>query len=124
MIRRPPRSTRTDTLFPYTKLFRSAEFDEIAEAGISVVPSSVVAAPRIASAPVSMECRLFETVEAKSTTVVIAEVLRFPIRDEFVDGDRLHVDPAAMKLVERMHGRSWYARSSDLFQHHHRNSVG
>src|SRR3546814_18634260 len=25
MIRRPPRSTRTDTLFPYTMLFRSAE---------------------------------------------------------------------------------------------------
>src|SRR3546814_13302694 len=24
MIRRPPRSTRTDTLFPYTPLFRSA----------------------------------------------------------------------------------------------------
>src|SRR3546814_3038320 len=27
MIRRPPRSTRTDTLFPYTTLFRSRHFD-------------------------------------------------------------------------------------------------
>src|SRR3546814_20491226 len=27
MIRRPPRSTRTDTLFPYTTLFRSVEED-------------------------------------------------------------------------------------------------
>src|SRR3546814_19194378 len=27
MIRRPPRSTRTDTLFPYTTLFRSAYGD-------------------------------------------------------------------------------------------------
>src|SRR3546814_5186994 len=27
MIRRPPRSTRTDTLFPYTTLFRSLSFD-------------------------------------------------------------------------------------------------
>src|SRR3546814_1315494 len=26
MIRRPPRSTRTDTLFPYTTLFRSLSF--------------------------------------------------------------------------------------------------
>src|SRR3546814_15168011 len=26
MIRRPPRSTRTDTLFPYTTLFRSIEY--------------------------------------------------------------------------------------------------
>src|SRR3546814_14196500 len=32
MIRRPPRSTRTDTLFPYTTLFRSkpSRADEIA----------------------------------------------------------------------------------------------
>src|SRR3546814_7440444 len=29
MIRRPPRSTRTDTLFPYTTLFRSAFFAEV-----------------------------------------------------------------------------------------------
>src|SRR3546814_14738141 len=28
MIRRPPRSTRTDTLFPYTTLFRSCPKDE------------------------------------------------------------------------------------------------
>src|SRR3546814_17896631 len=28
MIRRPPRSTRTDTLFPYTTLFRSCQFGQ------------------------------------------------------------------------------------------------
>src|SRR3546814_9385280 len=32
MIRRPPRSTRTDTLFPYTTLFRSGGADEDATA--------------------------------------------------------------------------------------------
>src|SRR3546814_5431965 len=32
MIRRPPRSTRTDTLFPYTTLFRSARAEQIGEA--------------------------------------------------------------------------------------------
>src|SRR3546814_11634534 len=33
MIRRPPRSTRTDTLFPYTTLFRSVEarVEEVAQ---------------------------------------------------------------------------------------------
>src|SRR3546814_5985475 len=30
MIRRPPRSTRTDTRFPYTTLFRSANLDDVA----------------------------------------------------------------------------------------------
>src|SRR3546814_17240132 len=31
IIRRPPRSTRTDTLFPYTTLFRSFRSDLVAE---------------------------------------------------------------------------------------------
>src|SRR3546814_8566629 len=33
MIRRPPRSTRTDTLFPYTTLFRSRGRDRPRECG-------------------------------------------------------------------------------------------
>src|SRR3546814_2320320 len=31
MIRRPPRSTRTDTLFPYTTLFRSPCYHDVRE---------------------------------------------------------------------------------------------
>src|SRR3546814_12482625 len=31
MIRRPPRSTRTDTLFPYTTLFRSNRYFRLGE---------------------------------------------------------------------------------------------
>src|SRR3546814_9278011 len=37
MIRRPPRSTRTDTLFPYTTLFRSTDLGA-ASAGRSAEP--------------------------------------------------------------------------------------
>src|SRR3546814_14928442 len=37
MIRRPPRSTRTDTLFPYTTLFRSVDVF-LPEAGIDADP--------------------------------------------------------------------------------------
>src|SRR3546814_7166323 len=33
MIRRPPRSTRTDTLFPYTTLFRSRRRGAVRRAG-------------------------------------------------------------------------------------------
>src|SRR3546814_6087276 len=49
MILRPPRSTRTDTLFPYTTLFRSAGIrltlhrprltPEVKELGIIIVPA-------------------------------------------------------------------------------------
>src|SRR3546814_9836326 len=40
MIRRPPRSTRTDTLFPYTTLFRSLAFVAI-EAGYGFAANSM-----------------------------------------------------------------------------------
>src|SRR3546814_325538 len=43
MIRRPPRSTRTDTLFPYTTLFRSHLFGrDLADRGGKLVPIGVV----------------------------------------------------------------------------------
>src|SRR3546814_1997687 len=45
MIRRPPRSTRTDTLFPYTTLFRSR------------FRSSIVSAPRRKSARLTSSSR-------------------------------------------------------------------
>src|SRR3546814_6933166 len=38
MIRRPPRSTRTDTLFPYTTLFRSASS---ADAGLATTCTGI-----------------------------------------------------------------------------------
>src|SRR3546814_2043457 len=41
MIRRPPRSTRTDTLFPYTTLFRSQGFLLIALASVFIGGTSI-----------------------------------------------------------------------------------
>src|SRR3546814_15832168 len=37
MIRRPPRSTRTDTLFPYTTLFRSRKADQPGEDQLQII---------------------------------------------------------------------------------------
>src|SRR3546814_19999236 len=40
MIRRPPRSTRTDTLFPYTTLFRSPVGRKCRAHGVAIVNKS------------------------------------------------------------------------------------
>src|SRR3546814_7469480 len=69
MIRRPPRSTRTDTLFPYTTLFRSAAPagapDGMAKVLLNMVALGHEALPRggrlkveILSAPGSIEARV------------------------------------------------------------------
>src|SRR3546814_17584337 len=46
MRRRPPRSTRTDTLFPYTTLFRSAALGPRADAGSGSPRSRLVLTAR------------------------------------------------------------------------------
>src|SRR3546814_11344418 len=45
MIRRPPRSTRTDTLFPYTTLFRSHVGDVIDNDAVDFFGHALVEAP-------------------------------------------------------------------------------
>src|SRR3546814_3071157 len=50
MIRRPPRSTRTDTLFPYTTLFRSADGVRTAHERAGKSPSMIAIAPAAGSA--------------------------------------------------------------------------
>src|SRR3546814_2061252 len=48
MIRRPPRSTRTDTLFPYTTLFRSERVrDRVAALLIMPEPGAARARPEM-----------------------------------------------------------------------------
>src|SRR3546814_6445244 len=50
MIRRPPRSTRTDTLFPYTTLFRSSGADRVRARGRCRGRSGDVGLHRLAGA--------------------------------------------------------------------------
>src|SRR3546814_3324287 len=64
MIRRPPRSTRTDTLFPYTTLFRSHLLrrieDELARAGKVAVAKSFAVDKRRTSLPSLIEALFYD----------------------------------------------------------------
>src|SRR3546814_1174876 len=48
MLRRPPRSTRTDTLFPYTTLFRSRQVQTSENTLLQSPPSESTEPPRAA----------------------------------------------------------------------------
>src|SRR3546814_11926378 len=52
MIRRPPRSTRTDTLFPYTTLFRSVPMAALSAFSTSALAKVGIEAPMAPSQPV------------------------------------------------------------------------
>src|SRR3546814_17982626 len=55
MLRQPPRSTRTDTLFPYTTLFRSTKYPVTGgQATMSGEPYAPATGPGAGSAAIAM----------------------------------------------------------------------
>ena len=92
--------------------------NEIVEAELETVPSVHVKPPRIAASPVSMECALIQIVDlGPDNGLVLGRVLAMHVRDDLVlDPAKHYIDTPRLKLIGRMHGSGWYARTSDLFQ--------
>ena len=90
--------------------------DELAQAGLTAAPSMRVKPPRIAESPVALECELMQIVDLGETGLVLGRVVAMHVHDEFVlDAKSYYIDTPGLKLIGRMHGRGWYARTSDLF---------
>lgn len=90
--------------------------DELAEAGLTAVPSVRVKPPRIAESPVAIECELLQMVELGESALVLGRIVAMHVHDNLVlDASKYYVDTPNLKLIGRMHGRGWYARTSDLF---------
>ena len=93
--------------------------DDIAElemAGLTPVASAEIRPPRIARSPVSFECRRITGLSLGPRSVLeVGRVIHIHIRDDLVDPAKFYVATEKMRLIGRMHGRGWYARTSDLF---------
>ncbi len=95
------------------------EVSEMALAGLTAVPSRKIASPRVGESPVAFECKVMQTVEAGAKqVVVIGRVVQLHIDTQYLEGDpaRPRIKTGEMGLIGRMHGRGWYARTTDLFE--------
>ena len=91
-----------------------AHVSEVAEAGFATVPSLKVKPPRIAEAPVQMECRVVDIVpNGRRHHIVIGEVVMFHFRDGIAD-EGCNVDLTALQPIGRLSGPR-YARIRDVF---------
>ena len=89
---------------------------ELNKAELTPLTSVGVRAPRIAQSPVSFECRRITGVSLGPRSMLeIGRVIHIHIRDDLVDPEKMYVRTEKMRLIGRMHGRGWYARTSDLF---------
>src|SRR3546814_13976675 len=85
MIRRPPRSTRTDTLFPYTTLFRSQGQRAGAERAAINAPMQGTAADIIKRAMVAVDAWLAPHAERAKMILQVHDELVFEADEDFVD---------------------------------------
>jgi flavin reductase (DIM6/NTAB) family NADH-FMN oxidoreductase RutF len=91
--------------------------NELEHAGLNPLPSIRIRPPRIAESPVAFECELLQMIDLNpENSIVLGRVLAMHVRDDAVIDARKHyIDTPKLKLIGRMHGSGWYARTSDLF---------
>ncbi|NNC89234.1 MAG: flavin reductase family protein [Akkermansiaceae bacterium] len=89
---------------------------EIVAAGLRVVPAAKIEAPRIAEAPVSLECREWATLEIGNNRLVIGTVHHVHVRDGLLDPETLRLDHSAYSPLGRMASPDWYCRTRDQFE--------
>lgn len=97
--------------------------DEMAAAGLTPLKSNFVKPPRVGESPVSMECKLFQTIVLPSDTegmfnsVVIGRVVGIHIKDEFIGADG-KIDILKSRPLARL-GYLDYTSVTDIFEMRH-----
>lgn len=101
---------RTSKAFP-------PDVDEIKEAGLTAVASEKVKSPRIAESPISLECKLVQTIEFGSkpwrNTIVLGEIVMIHVKDEIMTNGK--IDPKKAKIVGRLGESNIYCKTTDMF---------
>jgi hypothetical protein len=86
--------------------------NEFGKAGFTETPSRMVRPPRVAQAPVSMECKVLQVIQTGTSgaagNLVICQVLLMHIKDEVLDAQG-NIDPFKLDVVARL-GKEWYCR--------------
>jgi flavin reductase (DIM6/NTAB) family NADH-FMN oxidoreductase RutF len=94
--------------------------DEIAMTGLTTIDSRLVSAPRLAEAPVNLECIYLKSVsvpgwsDADNFKIIIGEVIGVHIKDEFINQEGL-VDIKALQPIGRLGGNDYAVVNAQSF---------
>ena len=93
------------------------EVDEFAHARLAAAPSVKVRPPRVAQAPVSMECRLVQVLAVGRAPhhLVMGEIVHLHVRDDVYDPASGRLDMHRLKPVGRLAGHL-YTHVHDIFE--------
>ncbi|HXH11917.1 MAG TPA: flavin reductase family protein [Alphaproteobacteria bacterium] len=93
------------------------EVDEFALTGLTAVPSVKVKAPRVAEAPINLECRVVQIlpVGRGPHSLVLGEIVHFHIRDDLYNSKTGRIDMYKLHPVGRLAGEL-YTHVHDIFE--------
>jgi flavin reductase (DIM6/NTAB) family NADH-FMN oxidoreductase RutF len=93
------------------------DVDEFSIAQLASAPGVRVKAPRVATAPISLECRVSQIVRVGRGphSVVFGEIVYMHVRDALYDAATGRIDVAALRPVGRLAGHM-YSRTRELFE--------
>jgi flavin reductase (DIM6/NTAB) family NADH-FMN oxidoreductase RutF len=95
----------------------AADVDEFARAGLATAPGVKVRVPRVAAAPVSMECRLARIIPVGNLPhhLIVGEIVHVHVRDDVFDPATGRLDMHRLKPVGRLAGHL-YTHVHDIFE--------
>jgi flavin reductase (DIM6/NTAB) family NADH-FMN oxidoreductase RutF len=93
------------------------EVDEFALVGLTAAPSVEVKAPRVAEAPISLECRVAQIIPVGHGPhhLVLGEIVYFHVRDDLYDPATGRIDMHRLQPVGRLAG-NLYSHIHDIFE--------
>jgi len=91
------------------------EVDEFELARLTPAPSMKVKPPRVAEAPINMECRLHQIVPVGKHTLVIGHIVHFHVRDDVFDAKTGRIDMHKLRPLGRLAG-NLYSHIHDIFE--------
>ena len=93
------------------------EVDEFEKAGLAAAPSVRVKAPRVAAAPINMECRVARILPIGNLPhhLVIGEIVHLHVRDDVYDAATGRIDMRRLRPVGRLAGHQ-YTHVHDIFE--------
>ena len=93
------------------------DVDEFTQAGLVAAPSVKVKPPRVAAAPVNMECRVAQIIPVGNLPhhLIVGEIVHMHVRDDVFDPATGRLDMHRLKPVGRLAGHL-YTHVHDIFE--------
>ncbi|MDA7887124.1 flavin reductase family protein [Akkermansiaceae bacterium] len=82
---------------------------------LATLPSQKISVPRIADAPVALECIEHSTIEIGTNRLVVGVVRFIHVREGLMD-EKGYLQPGKYHPLARMASPDWYSRTSDQFE--------